>query len=313
MTTARCFQIARGSKSTGWFALAVAVVGLILPAGIALFALPHGPVTFKATGEGLRIEGDPYGNFFKREQLKLSEARPLDFAAEPEFTPTLRLNGIGLSGYQSGWFNTQGSGKALVFLADRSHAVLIPTTLGYNLIFSTESPQILIGDLNKPYGDFEPQPLATGDPDGSGIPPGLWMIWVVLFAVPIPLAVLLPAIAIHSRKVVFEVMPEALRVRGSFFGRCIPTEKLRLDEVRIIDLTREPDRLTLIRIGGVGLPGYVAGWCRAFRHEGRFLVFLTNRTHVVRIPTTEGYTLLISPAAPELFLEALTTPAPTFA
>jgi hypothetical protein len=312
MTPAR-YQIARGSKATSWFALAVAAVTLILPAGIALFALPHGAVTFRASGEGLRIEGDPYGRFFKRDQLRLSEARPLDFAAEPAFTPTLRTNGIGLPGYQSGWFNTQGSGKALVFLADRSHALLIPTTLGYNLILSVENPWMLLNDLKKPYGDFEPQPLATGDPDDVGIPPGLWMIWVVLIAVPFLIATLLSVIAILSRRVVFEVTPEALRIRGSLFGRRIPLEKLRLDEVRIVDLTREPDRVTLMRTGGVGLPGYLEGWCKAFRHEGRLLVFLTERTRVVRIPTTDGYTLLISPAAPELFLQTLTTPAPTTA
>jgi hypothetical protein len=309
MTPAR-FQIARGSKSTGWFALALAAMLLILPTGIALFALPHGPVTFRASGEGLRIEGDPYGRFLKKDQLKLSEARAIDFAASPEFTPTGRTNGTGLPGYQSGWFNTQGAGNALVFLADRSHAVVIPTTLGYSLIFSPESPMMLIADLNKPIGEFDPQPLATDDPDG--VPPGLWTIWVVLFAVPLPLALLLPVIAFLSRRVVFEVTPEALRIRGSFFGRSIPTARLRLDEVRIVDLTRDPDRLTLIRTGGVGLPGYLAGWCRAFRHEGRFLIFLTDRTRAVRIPTTDGYTLLISPAAPELFLEALTAPAPTW-
>jgi Bacterial PH domain len=277
---------------------------------MALFGLPHGAVTFQATGEGLRIEGDPYGRFLKKDQLRLSEARAIDFTANPEFTPTLRTNGIGLPGYQSGWFNTQGAGKALVFLADRSHAVVIPTTLGYSLIFSPESPLNLISDLNKTFGEFDPQPLATDDPDG--VPPGLWTVWVVLFAVPLPLAVLIPALAFLSRRVVFELTPEALRIRGSFFGRSIPTAKLRLDQARIVDLTRGPDRMTLIRTGGVGLPGYLAGWCKAFRHEGRFLIFLTDRTRAVLIPTTDGYTLLISPAATELFLEALTAPAPTW-
>jgi hypothetical protein len=299
------FQIARGSKATLRFSLAFAGLLLALPMGIALFGLPHGAVTFHASSDGLRIEGDPYGRLIKNDQLKISEARLLDLDAEPNYTPTLRTNGIGLPGYQSGWFETRGAGPALLFLADRTRAVLIPTTLGYSLIISPESPQILIDDLKKQFGVAQVQPLATGEPDGAGIPPGVWMIWLALLAVPVPVAILMLALAVLSRRVVFELNPGALRIRGSLFGRTIPLDRLKVAEARLVDLAHGPDRPRLIRTLGVGLPGYLAGWCRGLRGEGRFLAFLTDKARAVRIPTADGYTLFLSPAAPELFLQAL--------
>jgi Bacterial PH domain len=104
---------------------------------------------------------------------------------------------------------------------------------------------------------------------------------------------------------VFEVTDDALRIRGDLFGREIPRGLLRLDEVRVVDLKAGPDRMTLFRTMGVGLPGYLSGWARASHHKEKYLVFLTDRSRVVRIPTSAGYTLLLTPAAPDSFLAAL--------
>lgn len=304
------FQIAAGSRATRRISVAVLLVLLAIPAGVALFGLPRGPVTFEASIDGLRITGDPYGRSFRLEELKLDQARSLDLAAEPDFTPTRRTNGIGLPHYQSGWFDTKGAGKALVFVSDWSRVLVIPTTLGYTLILGPENPTFLVDYLKvQPVAPI-PVPLATGSPSGDGTPPGLWWLRAVLFGVPMLAALPIVAIGFATRRVVFEITPDALRIRGDLFGHRIPRASLRLDEAGPVNLAEGPDRLTLIRTFGAGLPGYLSGWCRALRHEGKFLVFLTERTRVVRIPTTEGYTLLLSPAAPELFLRALGTPAP---
>lgn len=305
------FQIAAGSRATTRAATAAIVALLAVPVAVALFFLPGGPVTFEVSLDGLRVAGDPYGRSFHYEDLKLDEARRIDIEAEPSFAPTRRTNGIGLPGYQAGWFDTRGAGKALVFVADWSRAVVVPTKLGYTLILGPETPGYLIDYLKlQPAGSIS-LPLGTGDPSGDGTPPGLWWLRAVLFGVPLLVAIPLAAIGFATRQVVFEVAPDALRIRGDLFGRRIPLASLRRDEARVVNIASGPDRLPLIRTRGVGLPGYVSGWCRAFRHEGKLLVFLTERTRVVRIPTTEGYTLLLSPAAPESFLRALGVPATT--
>ena len=57
-------------------------------------------------------------------------------------------------------------------------------------------------------------------------------------------------------------------------------------------------------IDGTGLPGYQAGWFR-LRNGEKALVYLTDRGRAVYVPTTAGYSVLLSPAEPDAFLAAL--------
>jgi hypothetical protein len=304
------FPIAPGSRTATLVATAVIAALLAIPAAIALVLLPRGPVTFTASPGGLQVAGDPYGRSFPHEDLKPGDARRLDLRSEPAFTLTRRTNGTGLPDYKSGWFDTQGAGKVLVFVSDWSRAVVLPTTLGYTLILSPADPDRLIDSLKlRPDGPVV-LPLGTADPAGVGTPPGVGRLRLVLIGIPLLAAAATAAIGIGSRRVVFEVTPDDLRIRGDLFGRRIPRESLATSEARVVNIARGPDRLTLVRTFGVGLPGYLSGWCRSFRPRGRHLVFLTDRTRVVRIPTTEGYTLLLSPADPESLLQTLGAPAP---
>ena len=52
------------------------------------------------------------------------------------------------------------------------------------------------------------------------------------------------------------------------------------------------------------MPGYQAGWLRLKNGE-RALVYLTDKTRAVYIPTTEDYSVLVSPDEPDAFLSAL--------
>jgi len=102
----------------------------------------------------------------------------------------------------------------------------------------------------------------------------------------------------------FEIRPEGLRLRGDLYGRLIPKAQLRLNLVRRVDLTREQDLRPKWRRLGTGLPGYQAGWFR-LRNGDKALLYLTNRTRAVYVPTTAGYGLLLSPADPDGFLSRL--------
>lgn len=55
---------------------------------------------------------------------------------------------------------------------------------------------------------------------------------------------------------------------------------------------------------GTGLPGYQAGWFRLTNGE-RALLYLTDRRRAVYVPTTAGYSVLLSPAEPDAFVSAL--------
>lgn len=133
----------------------------------------------------------------------------------------------------------------------------------------------------------------------------LWWIAIIL----VPLVLLFSFFAYSSRATRFELSPEGLAIRGTLYGRKLPWSKLEVAEARIVDLKTDTDYQPTLRTNGFGLPGYQAGWFR-LRREGRGLLFVTDRSRVVAIPTRNGYTLLLSVRDPEAFLEALQRAAP---
>jgi hypothetical protein len=53
------------------------------------------------------------------------------------------------------------------------------------------------------------------------------------------------------------------------------------------------------------MPGYQSGWFRLKNGE-KALLYLTDRSRAVYVPTTAGYSVLLSPDDPDGFLKALT-------
>ena len=137
------------------------------------------------------------------------------------------------------------------------------------------------------------------------IPSSATALWVMgAFAVlMMVLAGLFGYIALSSRQVRFEVSEMGVKITGPY-GRLIPAEVLRVDQARALDLTESHEYRPQWRISGIGLPGYGAGWFR-LRNGERALVYLTDRTHVAYVPTTEGYSLLLSVAQLDRFLGSL--------
>ncbi len=131
-----------------------------------------------------------------------------------------------------------------------------------------------------------------------------------LFAVLlVPILVMLGYFAYSGHSTRFELKPEGLAIRGTLYGRTIPWSSLRTEEATAADLSERPDLRPTLRTNGLGLPGYRAGWFRL--RGGRGLLFVTDPTRVVAVPTTDGYTLLMSVSEPERFVAALRDAAST--
>jgi hypothetical protein len=109
-----------------------------------------------------------------------------------------------------------------------------------------------------------------------------------------------------SRNTQFAVSSEGLRISGTMYGRLIPADRIRKEQIRPVDLTLEPDLNPKWRTNGIGLPGYLAGWFK-LRNGEKALLFVTDKNHVVCIPTTDGYALLISVPDPARFMESVKT------
>jgi hypothetical protein len=103
---------------------------------------------------------------------------------------------------------------------------------------------------------------------------------------------------------VVELDAKELRVRSFIFGRAIPRLDLMAERARVVDLSVETDLKPRWRTWGLGLPTYQAGWFRLANGD-KALLFVSDNTQVVELPTRIGYTILLSVTNPAEFLRAL--------
>jgi hypothetical protein len=134
----------------------------------------------------------------------------------------------------------------------------------------------------------------------------MWVIVViVLLAIVLAVGILMTAVR-GSYSSTFDVSSEGLRLSGDWYGRLIPADHVRGREARRVDFERSPDLRPGRRTLGTGMPGYRAGWFRLQNGE-KALLYLTDERRAVYVPTTEGYSVLVSPADPDAFLSALSS------
>ena len=141
-------------------------------------------------------------------------------------------------------------------------------------------------------------------------PSAVWVLPVI--AVPLVLALagalyLMGSAVMGSRNATFEVGPWGLTLRGDLYGRTIPRAAIRMEGVRIVDLDREPKLRPTRRTFGTAVPGYRSGWFRLADGE-KAILYVTDRSKVVYVPTSEGYAVLLSPTDPTGFVASLHAP-----
>ncbi len=132
----------------------------------------------------------------------------------------------------------------------------------------------------------------------------LWMVPLLLAVILVPIVGLLGGTLVGARAARFEVSPAGIRLHGDWYGRTIPSGQIRGRDARRVDFAAEPELAPKWRTMGTGLPGYQAGWFRLKNRE-KALLYLTDRSRAVYVPTTAGYSLLLSPADPDRFLSAV--------
>ena len=106
------------------------------------------------------------------------------------------------------------------------------------------------------------------------------------------LVFLLIGIMFSMRNTTITVTDKNLIIKSLFYGRTVPLEKINVNGLRLLNLNHDSEYNVKFRSNGIGLPGFYAGWMR-LNNGNRSLVFLTDRTSVVLIPTA-GYDILFS-------------------
>jgi hypothetical protein len=132
----------------------------------------------------------------------------------------------------------------------------------------------------------------------------MWIVIAFVLLVLVGVTLMLVATTRGSTTSRFDVSSAGLRLRGDLYGRLIPLADLRSSEIRIVDLARAPELHPRRRTMGTAFPGYQAGWFR-LRNGEKALLYLTQRSRAVYVPTRRGYSLLLSPQQPERFVERL--------
>jgi len=115
--------------------------------------------------------------------------------------------------------------------------------------------------------------------------------------------------AVASRTARFELSAQGLAIHSAPYGRTLPASALLPEQATLVDLRSDRELQPTLRTNGIGLPGYAAGWFRLRKGE-KALLFVTDPSRVVYLPTREGYSVLLSVAEPERFIEALRTVSP---
>ncbi|MDR1988684.1 MAG: PH domain-containing protein [Acidobacteriaceae bacterium] len=136
----------------------------------------------------------------------------------------------------------------------------------------------------------------------------LWIIPAVIACLVVVVIAVMMLSMRGARTVRFRLSPDGLAFVGDWYGSTIPLRDLRLADARRVSFDTSPELMPRLRTLGTGLPGYSAGWFR-LRNGERALVYLTDRTQAVYVPTTRNYSVLLSPADPDAFLAALTSAA----
>ena len=139
---------------------------------------------------------------------------------------------------------------------------------------------------------------------------GLWVFFALILVILLIAAAVLLVTVRGARVSRFELSDAGLRLRGDLYGRMIPADSLRGGAARIVDLANTPELQPGWRRMGTALPGYRAGWFR-LRNGEKALIYLTETSRTVYVPTRSGYSVMLTPQRPERFLDRLRAIAPS--
>lgn len=124
-----------------WLGVIALFVGIMVSAHNIQYAI---------NPQGLTIKNAIfYGRTIRKDEIAIDGARIINLNEEPAYKPALRTNGIGLPGFQSGWFRLKNKEKALLFVTDYQKVLYLPTTKDYSLLISVTDPETMLEKMKE--------------------------------------------------------------------------------------------------------------------------------------------------------------------
>lgn len=88
----------------------------------------------------LEIKASVYSRRILLNEIKRDEVKLLNLMEDSSWSIKWRTNGIGLLGYNEGWYTLKNGQKGLLFLTSKEKVVLIPTIHNYFIMISPKDP-----------------------------------------------------------------------------------------------------------------------------------------------------------------------------
>lgn len=114
-------------------------VGVIVAAIFAWFAVGQARSTIEIAGGELRLNVPIYSRAVPLARIAADGIGPVTLSPGSGYAYATRTNGLGLPGYQLGWFRTRERGRVLVAVTTPD-VLAIPTLDDYTLLVSVEEP-----------------------------------------------------------------------------------------------------------------------------------------------------------------------------
>lgn len=147
------FDIAATTKNSGLFMVIVSAAITLLTVGLfGYIGMTMNHMFIETSPDSIRIRIPMYSKTIKRSDIFADQVKVVDMNAPGSPRLGMRTNGIGLPGFQGGWFRLAGGGKVLAAVTDRTNVVVIPTKLGYDVMASVKNPEALIASLRQNHG-----------------------------------------------------------------------------------------------------------------------------------------------------------------
>jgi hypothetical protein len=132
---------------------------------------------------------------------------------------------------------------------------------------------------------------------------GHWIIFGIILLF-FAFAIYFVFVAYSLRNVKCELTDQGLRLSGGIYRKFIPKNSIIKNGVKLININIEKEFRPVRRSRGMSLPGYREGWYRLSNQE-KALLYLSDWSKVVYVPTKNGHSILISPKNAEELLKRI--------
>ena len=116
-----------------------------------------------------------------------------------------------------------------------------------------------------------------------------WILLLLGFIV-VALGLLIVILAFPNRKGSIQVLDQKILIKFAYSTR-LNFSEVNIQEIEAINLIEKP-LLIDQRINGFSFPGINVGWFKG--DNQKYKLFLTEKSSVLKIPTTLGYTIYVS-------------------